>query len=382
MIYNCSNDVVYLLMLDWGRNMELKKTALYEKHLELNAKMVEFAGYIMPIEYDSITVEHIAVREKSGLFDVSHMGEVLVDGNEAIEFLQYILTNDISKLENNSTMYSFMLNKDGGIVDDLLVYKYSDNRYMLVVNASNLEKDLKWINKMANEFDVRVKDISPKIAMIALQGKTAMQLLQSISSYDLNSISKFGFVENVEIAGSYAMVSRTGYTGEDGFEIYTDKSSIVKLWDIILSKKDEFGVVPAGLGCRDTLRFQAGLPLYGNELDEDTTPLEAGLGMFVKLDAKDFIGKAALIEQKNNGIKRKNIGFELQASGIPRHSYEVYKDTKLIGKVTTGYYLPDTKKSVGMALIDIDEAKLDNEILIKIRKSFKPAKIVKKKFFV
>lgn len=362
--------------------MELKKTALYDRHIKLGAKIVDFAGYEMPIEYDSITSEHIAVRTKSGLFDVSHMGEVLVEGSEALGYLQYLLSNDISTMKKNSTMYTLMLNENGGIIDDLLVYKYSDTSYMLVVNASNLEKDYNWLVKNSKDFEVKLKNLSDKIAMFALQGKTAVDLLQSLSSYDLRSINKFDFVENVEIAGSYAMVSRTGYTGEDGFEVYTDKSTIVKLWDLILSKNDEFGIVPAGLGCRDTLRMQAGLPLYGNELREDISPLEAGLGMFVKLEAKDFIGKKALIEQKTAGLKRKIVGFELQSSGIPRHGYEVYKNGKLIGEITTGYYLPDTKKSVGMALIDFDEATLDNQIEIKIRKALKPAKIVKKKFYV
>ncbi|WP_130807231.1 glycine cleavage system aminomethyltransferase GcvT [Senegalia massiliensis] len=361
--------------------VDSKKTALYDSHLRLNGKMTDYYGWKLPVEFEGLTLEHEAVRNDAGIFDVSHMGEIEIKGDDAKDFVDYLVTNDITSLKNNQILYTFFLYPDGGVVDDLLVYKFSDTHYFLVVNASNLEKDYEWIKENRKDYDVEINDLSDKYSEIAIQGPKAEQILQKITDKNLSDIKFFYLDRNVFVDGKKAIVSRTGYTGEDGFEIYLANNDIVEVWEKLLEVGKEEGVKPAGLGARDTLRFEANLPLYGNELSKDITPLEAGLGFFVKLNKEsDFIGKEALKKQKEEGLKRKIIGFEMIGKGIPRSGYEVYKDDKKIGFVTTGYHSPTLKKNIGKAMVDIDYADLGIEFDIKIRKRFAKVKVVNTKF--
>ncbi|HLR35681.1 MAG TPA: glycine cleavage system aminomethyltransferase GcvT [Tissierellales bacterium] len=362
--------------------MGQKKTPLFDEHAKLGGKIVDFAGWALPVQYEGLIAEHEAVRTKAGIFDVSHMGEVMVKGEEALDYLQYLLTNDISKLEDNQILYTFMCYPDGGVVDDFLVYKYSDEEYLLVVNAANTDKDFKWMIDNKKDFNIIIENISDSIGEVAIQGPNSEKILQKLTDTDLSKLKPFRIVRNVKIAGVEAMVSRNGYTGEDGFEIYTDKDDIVEVWRKLLEVGEEDGLVPAGLGARDTLRFEAGLPLYGNEISKDITPLEGSLGFFVKLNKEeDFIGKEALKKQKEEGLTRKVVGFELKGRGIPREGYEVQKDGKKIGHVTTGYRTPTLKKSIGMALIDIDETEKGNTVDIMVRKRPVEAEIINKSFY-
>ncbi|QQY79379.1 aminomethyltransferase [Keratinibaculum paraultunense] len=361
--------------------MVAKKTPLYEEHVKLGGKMVDYAGWFLPVQYEGLIPEHEAVRNAAGLFDVSHMGEIVVKGKDALDYLQYLTTNDIASIDTNQVIYTLMCYPDGGVVDDFLVYKYADDKYLLVVNAANTEKDFKWMIDNKDDFNIIIENISNQIGEVAIQGPKSEKILQKLTEKDLSKIKPFHFDKEVNIAGVECMVSRTGYTGEDGFEIYTSKDDIVKVWNAILEAGKDEGLKPAGLGCRDTLRFEAGMPLYGNEISEDITPLEGGLKFAVKLDKEeDFIGKDALKKQWEEGLTRKVVGFELLERGIPREGYEVYKDGKKIGHVTTGYMSPTLKKSIGNALIDINEAKIGNEIDIMIRNKPVKAKIISRKF--
>ncbi len=358
----------------------MKKTPLYEKHLELNGKIIDFGGWELPVEYSSILAEHEAVRTKAGLFDVSHMGEILVTGKDAEAYVQYIVTNDISTMENNQIYYSLMCYPDGGVVDDLLIYKYNNEKYFLVVNASNTDKDYEWFLKN-QKGDVKIENVSQNYAEVALQGPAAQEILQKLTSKDLNEIKFFYFEDGVSINGINAIVSRNGYTGEDGFEIYVCPEDGAKLWDMILEAGKPLGLLPAGLGARDTLRFEVCLPLYGQEISESISPLEAGLGFFVKMNKESFIGKEALAEQKANGLKRKLVGFEMVDRGIARSHYEVFANGNNIGFVTTGSYSPTLKKNIGLALIDAKYATEGNEIEVSIRNKNLKAKIIKKPFY-
>lgn len=358
----------------------MKTTPLYEKHVELRGKIIDFGGWALPVEYSGILLEHEAVRTKAGLFDVSHMGEIIVKGEDAEKYLQMVVTNDISVLSNNQIAYTTMCYPDGGVVDDLLVYKYSNVDYLLVVNASNTDKDYEWLEKHAFG-NVEVKNVSNEFAQLALQGPEAQTILQRLVKEDLNEIEFYHFKDNVDVAGIKALVSRTGYTGEDGFELYFASEDGPKMWDLLLETGKDEGLVPAGLGARDTLRFEASLPLYGQEIDKDITPLEAGLGFCVKFTKEDFIGKDALAAQKAEGLKRKIAGFEMVERGIPRSHYEVYADGKKIGYVTTGSVSPTLKKNIGLALIDAEYAKENTEIEISIRNKNVKAKVIKKPFY-
>lgn len=361
--------------------MEAKKTPLYDEHVKLGGKVVDYAGWYLPVQYEGLVAEHEAVRNAAGLFDVSHMGEIEIRGKEATAFLDYLLTNDISKIADNQILYTFMTYEDGGVVDDLLVYKYNDERYLLVVNASNSDKDYEWITKHQKGFDVLVDNISDNIGEVALQGPLAQKILQKLTKTDLNEVTFFTLAENVDINGVNCMISRTGYTGEDGFEIYTDKDDIVKVWNDLLRVGEEDGIKPTGLGCRDTLRFEASLPLYGHEISETITPLEGGFKYFVKLDKEaDFIGKEALNKQWTEGLTRVLAGFEMIDRGIPRDGYEIFKDGNKIGHVTTGYLSPTLKKNIGNALISPEFKELGTEIDIMIRNKPAKAKIISKKF--
>ncbi|MDF2949670.1 MAG: glycine cleavage system protein, partial [Sedimentibacter sp.] len=355
-------------------------TPLYEKHLELKGKIIDFGGWALPVEYSGILLEHEAVRTAAGLFDVSHMGEITVKGEEAEKFIQFIVTNDISVLSNNQIAYTTMCYQDGGVVDDLLVYKYSNTDYLLVVNASNTDKDFEWIENHVFG-NVEVKNVSNDYAQLALQGPQAQSVMQKLTADDLNEIKFYHFKENVNVGGINVLVSRTGYTGEDGFELYVASSDGSRLWDLLMETGKDEKLVPAGLGARDTLRFEAALPLYGQEIDKDITPLEAGLGFSVKLAKEDFIGKEVLSRQKSEGVNRKVIGFEMIDRGIPRSHYEVYADGKKIGYVTTGSFSPTLKKNIGLALIEAEYSKEGTEIEISIRNKNLKAVVIKKPFY-
>lgn len=356
-----------------------KRTCLYDKHIALNALMSPFGGFEMPIQYAGIIEEHNAVRNACGVFDVSHMGEVSVTGPQAEAYVNYIFTNDITGAPTGKCFYGMMLNPNGGVVDDLLVYKRGDNNFLLVINASNIDKDVDWIMQNAKTFnDVNIENLSDKLGELAVQGPKSEAVMTEVLGLPVTDLEFYTFKE-LDVDGEHIIVSRTGYTGEDGFEIYASHAITVAYWDKLI----ESGVcAPCGLGCRDTLRFEVGLPLYGNELGDDVSPLEAGLGIFVKLDKGDFIGREATAAIKASGAKRKTVGLELEGRAVPRHGYPVLNtEGKEIGHVTTGYHAISVDKSVAMALIDAEYATLDTPVLVQIRKKTFPAKVTKKKFF-
>lgn len=356
----------------------MKKTVLNEAHRNLGAKMVEFAGWDMPIVYSSITEEHLKVRQEAGLFDVSHMGEICVKGPEAENFVDYIFTNDLLTMVDHQVLYGMMLYPNGGVVDDLLVYKFNKEHYLLVVNASNIDKDYEWVVKN-NTFDCKVSNESDNFSELAIQGPKAQEILQKLTDFNLEDISFFTH-QNIQVDGRLCLVSRTGYTGEDGFEIYGANHDIKDLWSIILQAGED-QILPIGLGARDTLRFEVNLPLYGHELTDQITPLEAGYGFAVKLDAGDFIGKEVLVEQKQNKTSRRICGLELIDKGIMREGYKVYHEDKEVGFITTGYKAPSTGKTVALAMIDRPYDKLGNTLEVEIRNKRKKAIVIKKKFY-
>jgi len=359
----------------------VKETALFASHEKYGGKVIDFAGWALPVQYKGIIPEHEAVRTAAGLFDVSHMGEVEVIGEDAFAFVQNLVTNDISVLEDNQVMYALMCYEDGGVVDDLLVYKFSKDYFYLVVNASNVDKDFQCMVSNKGEFNITLKNISREVSEVALQGPKSQEILQKLTDTNLDEVKFFYCKRDVLISGVKCLISRTGYTGEDGFEIYSDNNNIASLWDKILEAGIEEGIMPCGLGCRDTLRFEATLPLYGNEISKDITPLEAGLGFFVKLNKERFIGKCALVKQKEEGLKRKLVGFEMKDKGIPRHGYEAAVNGEIIGFVTTGYYSPTLKKNIGLALIDAEYAEIGNCIHIIVRNKPLKAEVINKKFY-
>lgn len=359
---------------------ELKKTPLYPLYANYGAKVIDFGGWALPVQFSSILEEHVAVRERAGLFDVSHMGEIDVKGSDSLKYIQKLITNDASKLEDGKAIYSPMCYLDGGTVDDLLVYKYSDHHYLLVINAANIEKDFAWFKENL-EGDVEIDNISDQISQLAIQGPLAEKILQKLAGIDLATIGFFNFRRDVELNGIKALVSRTGYTGEDGFEMYLDNADAPKLWEMILEAGKEEGILPCGLGARDTLRFEARLPLYGQELSKTITPIEAGLGYFVKFDKGEFNGRDVLLDQKTNGPKRKLVGIEMIERGIPRTHYKVFVGEEEIGEVTTGTQSPTLKKNVGLALIKTEYASIDNEVAVEIRDKKVLAKIIKTPFY-
>ena len=353
----------------------LKKTILHESHLALNAKMVEFAGFDMPIQYTSIKDEHLHVREKAGVFDVSHMGEIEIKGPEAEPFVDLIFTNNIKAMNDGQINYGMLCNHKGGVVDDLLVYKYHPNHFLLVVNASNIEKDYKWI-KAQNTFDCTVDNISDKISEVALQGPFAEAVLKTMTDTNLETITFFTF-KAIKVLDQDALVSRTGYTGEDGFEIYASHEAIKTIWDHLFHHDD---VLPIGLGARDTLRFEVALPLYGNELSDSITPVEAGLNFAVDYD-KDFIGSDVIKKQKTEKPKRRIVGLTLLDKGILRHGYKVYKEDQEIGFITTGYKSPSVKDAVAMAMIDKPYDKIGTELTVEVRNKRLDVVVRNKKFY-
>ncbi|MFV9510829.1 glycine cleavage system aminomethyltransferase GcvT [Tepidibacillus sp. LV47] len=359
---------------------ELKKTPLYPLYQKYGAKLIEFGGWELPVQFSGIIEEHMAVRERAGLFDVSHMGEVEIRGKDALQFIQKMITNDAAKLVDDKALYSPMCYPDGGTVDDLLVYRLAEDHYLLVINAANIDKDVAWLQEH-REGDVEIKNISFEVSQFALQGPLAEKVLQKIADIDLSTIGSFSFRRDVDLKGIKAMVSRTGYTGEDGFEIYLSNDDAPKLYDIILEVGKEDGVIPCGLGARDTLRFEAKLPLYGQELSPTITPIEAGLGIFVKWDKGDFIGRDALLKQKEEGAPRKLVGIEMIERGIPRSHYPVYVGNEKIGEITSGTMSPTMKKNLGLALIKTEHATIGNEVWVEIRNKKLKAQIVKTPFY-
>ena len=360
---------------------ELQRTPLFEAYSKYGGKTIDFGGWELPVQFSSIKEEHEAVRTKAGLFDVSHMGEIFVSGEGSLEFLQNLVTNDVSKIKDGQAQYTAMCYEDGGTVDDLLVYKMADNDYLLVVNASNIEKDFEWMQKNAGD-GVVLKNESENYGLLAFQGPMAAEILQRLTNEDLSAIRPFRFKADVEVGGFPVLLSRTGYTGEDGFEIYASPEAVVALWDKILEEGKEDGALPAGLGARDTLRFEACLALYGQELTKDISPLEAGINFIVKLDKEqDFNGKAALTAQKADGIPRKLVGIEMIDKGIPRHGYKVFADGEEIGEVTTGTQSPTLKKNIGLALVAREFAELGTELEVEIRNKRLKAKTVETPFY-
>lgn len=344
----------------------MKRTPLYEKHCALGGKMIDFGGWDLPVQYTGIIEEHRQVRKAAGLFDVSHMGEIHVSGADSEKFLQRLITNNISGAAQYKVIYSPMCYPDGGVVDDLLVYKYSDTDFLIVVNAGNTEKDFEWFLQNA-EGRVHIENVSSQYAQLAIQGPQAENVLQKLVSDSLQNIKFFTFHPNMKICGKEVIVSRTGYTGEDGFEIYSRPEDACLLWDCLLAAGRDEGLVPVGLGARDTLRFEAALPLYGQEISEKISPLEAGLEKFVKPGKGDFIGRDALVKQLEQGVKRKLIGFEMIERGIPRSHYEVQVAGKNVGFVTTGSYSPSLDKNIGLALLESDYSSVGCMIDILIR---------------
>lgn len=357
----------------------LKKTCLYDSHVALGAKMSPFAGFMMPIQYSSITEEHNAVRHAVGMFDVSHMGEIFVSGPDAEKFVNHIFTNEIRGFEPGKVLYGMMLHQDGGVVDDLLVYReFEPDHFLLVVNAANIDKDYEWILAQTEGYDVKVVNDSDNWGQIAVQGPGAEKVVTEVLGLAEAAELTFYTYYEAQWNGHRMVVSRTGYTGEDGFELYTTCEDIKEIWKILLDN----GMVPCGLGCRDTLRFEAGLPLYGDELSDTITPIEAGLGMFCKLDKEEFIGKDVVAKQKAEGTERKLVGIELEDKAIPRATYPVEtEDGTQVGVVTTGYHSISLEKSICFAMVQTAYSKLDTPLWIRIRKKVFPGKVVKKRFY-
>ena len=356
--------------------MENKRTCLHDRHVALGALMQPFGGYDMPIQYSSIIEEHNAVRQHCGVFDVSHMGEVYITGKDAEKYVNYIFTNDVTNAPLNSIFYGMMLYPDGGTVDDLLVYKMGENEFFLVINAANTDKDVEWIRQHAEGYDVTIDHCSDYYSQLAIQGPEAESVVEEVLHLSCKDLA-FYEAKTIDVSGEQIIVSRTGYTGEDGFEIYGSQAYIVRAWDALMESKR---CTPCGLGCRDTLRFEAGLPLYGMELSKDITPVMAGLSMFCKLDKPEFIGKEAIAKQKEEKPKQKVIGLELEGKAIPRHGYPVMKDGQQVGIITTGYHSISLDKSLAFALVDLEHSKLGTELEVQIRKKTFPCVVVKKRF--
>lgn len=358
----------------------MKNTSLFETHVALGAKMVPFAGYNMPVSYSGIKAEHQAVREALGMFDVSHMGEFLVKGKNAIDLLQYVTSNDVSKLEDGKVQYSCFPNGEGGIVDDLLVYRITEEKYLLVVNASNIEKDWNWINKH-NRWGVELEDISENMSLLAVQGPKAVAALQKLTQVNLSDISYYSFVTG-DLAGvSDVIISATGYTGAGGFELYIPNADAKKVWDAVMQAGAEFGILPCGLGCRDTLRLEMGFCLYGNDINDTTSPLEAGLGWITKF-TKEFIDSERLQAQKANGLTQKLVAFEMQERGIPRQHYALVNEGgEVIGEVTSGSESPSTGKLIGMGYVQTAYSKVGSSIWVDIRGKKVAAQVVKLPFY-
>ncbi len=354
------------------------KTALYEKHVALGAKMAPFGGYIMPIQYHSIQAEHLRVRETVGVFDVSHMGEFIVRGEGALDFVDRMTVNSVAKLQIDQAQYSAMLLENGGIVDDLLVYRFEDH-FMIVVNASNRRKDFAWLENHQPE-NVELFDASEEYSLLAIQGRNAVELVQSLTAENLEEIKYYWFKEGV-VADCPAIISRTGYTGEDGLELYVENKYATKLWDRVMEAGKSFSIEPIGLGARDTLRLEMKFALYGNDIDETTNPIEAGLGWITKSAKGEFIGRNAILDVKKHGITRKLIGFEAEGKAIPRHGYDCFQGGDKIGHVTSGCWSPCLEKGIGIAYLATEFTQVGTRFEVDIRGKRIPAVVVDTPFY-
>ena len=357
----------------------MKNTELNDIHVGLGAKMVEFAGYNMPVQYAGVKAEHLSVRESIGVFDVSHMGEFFVSGENSFAFLQSILSNDLSKLVDGQAQYTCLPNETNGIVDDLIVYKFNTNKYMLVVNASNIEKDWNWINSK-NSHGVNIKNESNDYSLLAIQGPNAIEAMQNLTNVDLNQIPFYHFAVNNFAGFENIIISATGYTGSGGFEIYCKNSQVIDIWNEVFKAGEKLNIKPIGLAARDTLRLEMGYCLYGNDLNESTSPIEAGLGWITKFN-KEFTNSEYLKNEKENGPERRLVAFQTIERGIPRKDYEIFSDTeKLIGIVTSGTMSPSFSKGIGLGYINTNYSKIDNYVFIKIRDKLIKSIIVKLPF--
>lgn len=357
----------------------MKNIALNDLHVALGAKMVPFAGFNMPVQYSGINDEHDTVRNAVGVFDVSHMGEFILKGEKALDLIQKVSSNDASKLYDGKVQYAYFPNEQGGIVDDFLTYKINDHTYLLVVNASNIEKDWNWISKHNTE-GVEMVDISDKTSLFAIQGPKAAKALQALTNIELASMEYYSFEKGTFAGVENVLVSATGYTGAGGFEIYVDNKDAQKVWDAIFEAGAAYGIKPIGLGARDTLRLEMGFCLYGNDIDDSTSPLAAGLGWVTKF-TKDFVNAENLKAEKERGLTQKLVGFEMIDRGIPRHDYEIVdSEGQVIGRVTSGTQSPSLKKSIGLGYVNIDFSKVGTEIFINIRDKKVKAQVVKTPF--
>jgi aminomethyltransferase len=360
----------------------VKETPLNQIHRELGARMVDFGGWDMPVQYSGVIEEHLAVRQAAGLFDVSHMGEVEVTGSNALAFIQYLTINDASKLVDGQIQYSAFCYPGGGVVDDVTLYRFNESRFLFCVNASNTDKDFAWMQKILSESamtDVTLSNRSAEFAQIALQGPKAEKILSALTNVPLAEVVYYHFCEGV-VAGVEMIISRTGYTGEDGFELYLPSSAAVEVWRQLMAAGAPHGLLPIGLGARDTLRLEKGYALYGHELSQEISPLEAGLAWITKLDKDDFVGKAALVAQKANGMPRQRVGLVMQDRGVPREGYLVFAGDREVGVVTSGTMSPTLMNGVALALVEPSVAKADNELQVAIRNRRMSAKVARPPF--
>lgn len=361
--------------------INLKKTPLNEVHRNLGGKMVDFGGWDMPVQYTAgVIAEHLATREKAGLFDVSHMGEIWVEGTDAIKFVNKLTTNDVTKLVDGQAHYSALTNENGGVVDDLLVYRFAENKLLLVVNAATTDKDWAWVTSNHQGEDVALRNASAEYCQIAIQGPKALEIAQKFTDVNLAEIKYYHFTEG-KFDGVEAIISRTGYTGEDGFEIYAAADKAVQIWNNLLKAGEEYGILPCGLAARNTLRLEAAMSLYGHELSDEISPLEAGLGWICKINKGEFIGREPLAKLKEEGLKRKLVGFEMIDKGIARDEMDVYVGDEKVGVVTSGSPAPYLKKNIGLAFLPIEFAKIGQEIKIDVRGKHLSAVVVPTPFY-
>lgn len=357
----------------------MRKTALYEIHKELGARIVEFAGWNMPVQYEGVREEHFAVREAAGLFDVSHMGEIEVSGKDAAAFCQWITTNDVSSMDICQAQYTIFCNHGGGVVDDVILYKLSDEKFLFCVNAANTAKDLEWVMNSKRGYDVEIADKSGEFSQLALQGPRSERILSETLGEDFSRLKRFRFTI-IEWKGAQLLVARTGYTGEDGFEIFLPWDRGPELWNGIMETGKSYDIKPCGLGSRDTLRLEMGYSLYGHEIDEDINPLEAGLGRYVKMENGDFLGKDALVKALEAGLKNKIVGFEMIDRGIPRQGYGIFKNGAFLGNVTSGTFSPCLEKPIGMGYLK-NEVYINENIQVEIRNKMREAETVNIPFY-
>lgn len=363
----------------------MKRTDMYERHVAAGGRMVDYSGWELPVQYDGtgIKTEHLAVREKAGLFDVSHMGEIMAEGPDAEKWLSTLVTNNIFLMKDYQVQYNIMCNDAGGVVDDLLVYRYNPEKFLLVVNAANVDKDWEWLKKHLPVKGVTIDNISMKTSETALQGPAAEAILAKVADFDPSTLKFFTFTDKADLNGIPAIVSRTGYTGEDGFEIYVPWERGAELWDLLIEAGRDFGLIPIGLGARDSLRFEAGLPLYGHEYSEDLGPLEAGFGFFVKADKPGgFIGQPVLKRQKEEGLRRKIVGLRLEDKGVPRSGMDVADASgNRVGKVTSGGYCPSLDANMALCLVKTPAPEEGEHLSVLIREKPKKGTVVKRPFY-